>query len=429
MKRLSEYFPTRESRNYGINIVEGALYITSGAFLSPQTVLPALITRLGGSNLIVGALPLIIYGGAFLPQIFAARYVETHPWKKPWVVNTGLPQRLLVLAIAAGIALLGGGHPVIALTMLVTLLVMNQVLVGISTPGWFDLFAKLTPADRRGRLVGLRNSLGGASGLVASLFLTWLLATFAFPHNYAIGLFVAFLFQMGSLSMLRRLDEAEPSKVVERRPFGEYLVRLPLVLRENRDFRMFLIANALLTIANMPLGFFTVYALMHWAPGEQVVGQFTLSIVAVQVVSAVTIGIVADKRGNKVALLLAGGAAFGATLVALVSPGVWMFYFVFLFTGVNLGTELMARYNLAVEYGPPEQRSTYIGLMNTVLAPFYLSGIIAGWIVDQFGFTAMFLISMVFSIAGLTMLARRVVDPRLARRLPPAGHDPGAVRS
>jgi len=143
----------------------------------------------------------------------------------------------------------------------------------------------------------------------------------------------------------------------------------------------------------------------------------------------VTIGYVADKRGNKVALLLAGAAALAATLVALVSPGVWMFYFVFLFAGVNLGTELMARYNLAVEYGPPEQRSTYIGLMNTVLAPFYLSGIAAGWIVDKFGFTPMFLISLLFSVAGLYVLARRVVDPRVARRLPPAGRDPGGVPS
>jgi MFS family permease len=177
-----------------------------------------------------------------------------------------------------------------------------------------------------------------------------------------------------------------------------------------------MIANALLTIANMPLGFFTVYALARWSPGDQVVGQFTLSVVAVQVVSAVMIGYIADKRGNKLALLLAAGASLGATMIAVLSPGVWMFYFVFLFAGVNLGTELMARYNLAVEYGPPEQRSTYIGLMNTVLAPFYFSGIVAGWIVDHAGFVVMFIVSIVFSLAGLLLLWRGVVDPRMSRR-------------
>jgi MFS family permease len=418
LKRFAKLFPTRESRNFGMNIIEGALYIASGAFLSPHTVLPALITRLGGSNLIVGALPVIIYGGAFLPQLFAARYVETHPWKRPWVVSTGIPQRMVILLIAVAIAVLGGGYHALALGFLVGLLTLNQVLVGISTPAWFDLFAKLTPFDRRGRLLGIRNSLGGAWGLLASLLLTWLLATLAFPYSYAVGLFMAFLLQMGSVFLLSRLQEAEPSRVVERRPFFEYLERLPMVLKQNREFRRFLISCALLTVANMPLGFFTVYALTTWSVGEEVVGQFTLSIVAVQVVSALAIGFLMDRRGNKVALMLAGGAVALASTVAALAPSLWAFRIVFVLAGVNLGTELMTRYNLAIEYGPPEQRSTYIGLMNTVLAPFYLSGIAAGWIVDRFGFPVMFLLSLVCSLAGLYMLAFRVKEPRRVKSAP-----------
>lgn len=411
MKRLAEVFPTRESRNFGMNVIEGALYITSGAFISPQTVLPALITRLGGSNLIVGALPLIIYGGAFFPQIFAARHVETHPWKRPWVVRYGIPQRIVILLIAVAIATFGGHYQPVALGLFVGFLILNQVLVGISTPAWFDLFAKLTPADRRGRLLGIRISLGGAWGLLASLLLTWLLANLAFPYSYAVGFLLAFFLQMGSVMLLGRLDEAEPSRVVERRPVFEYLERLPLVLRQNTEFRRFLISCALLTVANMPLGFFTVYALATWSVEEVVVGQFTLSLVAVQVVSALAIGYLMDRRGNKVALMLAGGAVALASTVALLAPSLWVFRIVFVLAGINLGTELMTRYNLAIEYGPPEQRSTYVGLMNTVLAPFYLSGIAAGWIVDRFGFPAMFLLSLTCSLAGMYMLAFRVKEP------------------
>jgi len=37
-------------RNARLHLVEGALYVASGAFLSPQTVLPALIVMLGGRS-------------------------------------------------------------------------------------------------------------------------------------------------------------------------------------------------------------------------------------------------------------------------------------------------------------------------------------------------------------------------------------------
>ena len=83
-----------------------------------------------------------------------------------------------------------------------------------------------------------------------------------------------------------------------------------------------------------------------------------------------------------------------------------------MFLGVNLGTELLARYNISVEYGPPEQRSTYVGLMNTVIAPFYLVGMLGGTISDAFGYTTVFWIGTIASVIGILMMVFRVQDPR-----------------
>src|SRR5512135_3197401 len=83
-------------RNFIINIFEGGSYISSSAFVSVQTVLPALVARLGGSNIEVGALGVIGWVFVFLPQIFAVRYGDTLPWKKPYVVWLGLAQRSVI---------------------------------------------------------------------------------------------------------------------------------------------------------------------------------------------------------------------------------------------------------------------------------------------------------------------------------------------
>ena len=69
-------------RNFILNVFEGGTYLSSNGFISVQTVLPALVARLGGTNVQVGAVSVISFVGAFLPQVFAARYAESAPWKK-----------------------------------------------------------------------------------------------------------------------------------------------------------------------------------------------------------------------------------------------------------------------------------------------------------------------------------------------------------
>lgn len=401
-----------EHRNFVLNAAEGALFISSGAFINAQTVLPALVSRLGGSNVVVGALGVLVYVGVFLPQIFSARHVETFPWKKRWAIKMGATHRLFVLAMGVMLLIFGGDQPAVALWSFMALFTMMQVIIGVATPGWFEMFAKLTPPGKRGRLVGVRNSLGGAAAFVCGLVLTWLLGSFAFPLSFAIAFFAAFLLQTGSLATQFSLIETEPSVTTARRPVVEFLKDLPGILRANSPFRTFIASCAVLTFATMPVGFFTVYALQQFNADESVVGAFTLTMVAIQVVSALVNGYIADRYGNKLPLIISAVALLLASLTAFLAPSLGWFTLVYLFLGVNLGTEMMARYNMSIEYGPARQRSTYVGLMNTMLAPFYLSGMIGGLLSEWFGLRAVFAIGTAISLTGLYVLVKRVVDPR-----------------
>ncbi|MBI4535231.1 MAG: MFS transporter [Ignavibacteriae bacterium] len=399
-------------RNFVVNAIEGAFYISGAAFTSVQTVLPALVIRLGGGNVAVGAVSVIAWVGVFLPQILAARYTETLPWKKPWAVWVGLIQRTTTFFIGLSIVLFGSSNPAVALAFFLVLFSLSQTLLGVATPGWFDLVAKLTPARRRGRLAGIRNSLGGVGGLLCGLMLTWFLGTFEFPTSYALAFFSAFVMQMVSIGVQWRLVEREPSKVVPRRSMVAYLRGQPHVFRENPEFKTFITASAFQILASIPVGFFTAYAMSAFGARGSIIGEFTLTIVAIQVVSALVNGIIADRYGNKVALVIAAIAMLCASVWALVAPSLDWFRLVYMFLGISLGTEILARYNMAIEYGPVEQRSSYIGLTNTVLAPFYLSSLVGGWISDTFGYAAVFGVGVLFSLVAISLLISKVKDPR-----------------
>lgn len=401
-----------ERKNFVLNFVEGAFFSASGSLMSPQTVLPVIVAMLGGGNIAIGALSVIVWVGLFLPQIFAARYVETLPWKKPWAIKFGIAQRVTVLCIGLGLLLFGAGQPTFALVLFFVFYSLCQILLGVTTPGWFDMFAKMVPTRKRGRLVGIRSSLGGIGAFCCGLILTWLLARFSFPLGFAFAFFLAFGLQSASIVVQMALIETEPSPTSERQPLAAYLRDLPRVLRENAAFKHFLVASMFQIVAAMPVGFYAVYAMSRFNLSNAAVGTFTLAVVGVQVATSLLIGYLADKKGNKLTLMIAAVALLCANVLALFAPSAEWFFAVFLLLGINLGTELLARYNIAVEYSPLHQRSRYVGLMNTILAPFYIVGLLGGTISEVFGYSALFAVGTVASVAGVAMTMFRVQDPR-----------------
>ncbi|MBI4811070.1 MAG: MFS transporter [Ignavibacteriales bacterium] len=382
------------------------------SFISAQIVLPALVSRLGGGNISIGAIGVITWLGLYLPQIFAARYAQTQTWKKPWAIRLGLYQRSVLPLIILTIFLFGKDQPIIALWFFFIFYGAYQILTGMATPFWFDMYAKLTTVGLRGRLSGLRTSLAGGGAFLGAFLLTWLISSFEFPLSYTLAISVTFMLQTISIILQFGLVEEYPSRTMNIQPLKQYFEQLKNVLLYNIPYKKFLLACMPLALAVMPLSFFTVYGLKHFHLTESTVGNFSLIMVIGLAVGALANGFLADHYGNKIALISSASALGLASVLALVSPAIEIFYFVFILMGMNLGSEAMTRHNLALEYSPIEQRSTYIGLMNTVLVSFYLSGLFGGWISNLFSYHTLFIIGCGFSFLGIVLLVLMVHEPR-----------------
>ncbi len=404
-----------EKSNFIYNIIEGALYIAGGSLISSQTVLPALVNRLGGGNIEVGALGVIVYLALFLPQILSSRYAQTIAWKKKWVLRFGVLQRVVIILIGLVVLLIGKQHPHLSLWLFLLLFTINQLVLSVNTPLWFDFITKLTPLQIRGKLIGIRNSIAGFLSLLASFLLTWLLVSFSFPLNYALVFFVTFAIQISAIFFQARIVEDRPSAIHPLPTLKEYISHLQSILRENKAFVSFLLSSVFLILATMPMNFFAVYAINHFNADEHLIGRFTMIGVGGQIIGALLNGYLADKFGNKLALLSASVAVLLSSICAWVAPSVSMFSIVFFGVGIFIGSEMMIRYNLSVEYGHSDHRATYIALMNTILAPCYFSGLLGGVLCNMFGYDLVFLVGIVCSVIGISLLITRVTEPRFRK--------------
>ncbi len=395
--------------------MEGAAYLSSNVLLSPQTVFPALVARLGGDNVAVGAIPIIVYLVFYLPQIVSANYIRSSPFRKPWTLKLGMMQRLQILLFAVVIAVFGGQSPSIALAAFFVIYVASQTLNGLGSPVWFDLVAKTTAPADRGKLMGFRISIGAALGFVNGFLLTALLAFIRFPYNFA-GVFAyAFLLQISSWLIQRRVIETAESQVVRHDSFAALFVRVKSIVLNDLVFRRFLISAAFLVIGLMPTGFFMIASMRMYNLGESYVGLFTVTMVVAQVLSGVFLGWLADVKGHKASLVLCAAATGVATILALLSNSPMYFFAVFFFVGMNLGAEMIMRYNFVERCAPDSERPLYVGVMNVWLAPFYFSATFGGWVSDKFGYTPMFVLGLLATAVGI-YFRHNLPDPSRPRK-------------
>jgi MFS family permease len=396
-----------QSRNFRCHIIEGALYIsTTVALISTQTVMPALIKRLGGGDVLIGTWPVVIYLAYFLPQVVSANKSSAAQYRKPFVIKLGFIQRLHILLLACVIALWGKSAPMLALIFLFLLFISNQMTSGSVSPVWMDFLAKTTSPENRGKLVGWRTSLGAVLGFVNGFILAVLLTIISFPYNYAAVIGLAFLYQMSSLVAQQKVVEEQPSAVTAPVRLSELFARMRFIVAGNRPFRMFLVASALLTASFTSVAFFTVAAMKRLDLSESAVGIFTVVTIIGQIFSGVVLGWVADTKGTKSALLICGISLLLSIVTALFAPSVIWFYFVFVCMGINVGAEMSMRYNFAVECAPEGDRPMYVGIMNAWFAPVYLISPFAGLLSAVHGYNCVFWLSLVIGSAGIILLVK-----------------------
>jgi MFS family permease len=73
---------------------------------------------------------------------------------------------------------------------------------------------------------------------------------------------------------------------------------------------------------------------------------------------------------------------------------------------------MVSRLTIIAEICLEDDRPTYIALTNLITAPFVLSGLFGGWIANNLGYNAVFIIAGIFAIAALIWLILMVEEPR-----------------
>lgn len=400
-------------RNFICNVFDGALFSFAMSFVSLSTVLPVFIKNIGGSNIAVGFIPVFWTVGFNFPQILIANYSSRKKYKKELLLKTSLLQRLpwLLLSFVSYIA----GSSVqsnLGLILFFSCFAMAAVAGSLNLPGWFDLIAKITPVQLRGRLFAARSILGGIFGIIGGWIVSIVLEKIKFPESYSLLFLMAFMTMMVSYIFLILLKEENPDIIKNLTGYKDFFNRLPGILRDERNFRNYLVADALLITALMSDVFYSVNALKKFSLPDSYIGDFTIVIMSSLIIGNLFFGFIADRFGHKLNLMLASVSTVFASLIALNAVSLKYYIPVFIGAAFTVTLQQVSRLPIIAELSGEKNRQTFIALTNMITSPFSLAGIAGGWIANRYGYDIVFIISSVCASFAAIWLYIKVDEPR-----------------
>lgn len=407
-------------RNMIANFTHGIFGMTGFRIIYAPTLIPAYLLLMSGSTIVVGTGQALLQLGLLATPIISATALEHRTRILPAALRYGAMMRGAVLGLAmAGFFL--GGWPLVIVSLLC--LALLGLFNGMQRVAFQMLIGKLIPIDRRGRLQGWRNLLGGA--LAAGLSYAagrWLIDANVWGNGFATTFLFAFaLTSIGLVALQFGVREPESPAVRPSASLRKRLNDIPQLMAD-RDYRWFVIAQACAMAGGIAAPFYIIIAQQTMTLDGQTIGLLSLAYIGADTLSNLLWGYAGDRFGYRATMLTALVATLCgfALLASHVSPATTIAAFAAF--GVGGAGYSMSSQTMVLEFGLREDLPMRIALSamveGGVLA---LMPLIGGLLLAAAGATALLGAAGLLSSFALLVIGRRVADPR--RRAAPVWDD------
>ncbi len=399
--------------NFIVNILDGGFFGFALGFTSFGTILPLFVSNLTESAVLIGLIPAIHNVGWQFPQLFTARWIARMRKLKGWILLLTIQERLPFLFLALVAWFLYSSHPTLALVFTFLLLIWQGLGGGVTANIWQILMGRIIPGKFRGRFFGFQSAAANLLSSVGAVAAGIILEKLESPLDFTILFSLTTLWMVFSwyfLSLTR-----EPDVPVEiNNPISESLgTKIRMALHKEPSFSWFLLYRMLYQFGSMSSAFFMVYAVKKLGVSEAIAGILTSVLLITAVVANPILGWLADHwKKNGILVLGAIASGVGAFIAWLAPNGNWFFLVVFLQGIANVSYWTIGM-TMTLEYGSEEDRPTYVGLSNTMVAPAtIIAPLIGGLLADASGYRVTFLVSAFLSILTAWLIHKLVKDPQ-----------------
>lgn len=395
--------------------MDATFYGFALSFASFTTILPLFFSTLTNSTMLIGMVAAVHSIGWFFPQLLTAKRVGRLSRYRPMVLGMTLHERLPYFLLA-GVAFLAAGvvSREIALLLAFGVVIWQALGAGLTATAWQSMIAKVIPDNMRGTFYGIQSSAANLTGIGGAVLAGVLVQTLPAPWNFTLPFVLCGIFMMVSFVFLARTREPaiEPPKEMTL-SWREFIDRLIAILRENPNYRWFIVARMVTQVATIGSAFYTVYAVRQFNVEAGTLGLMTGVMSLALTLATPLFGWLGDRYSHRLAYAVGMVLIGTSAVIALVAPSAGWFYVVFALVGASNGALWTTPMALTVEFCSESERPYYIGLTSTLIGPVSLFvPLLGGWLADSAGFGSTFALAVVGAAVTAVMLVFVVREPR-----------------
>lgn len=381
-------------------------------FIDVNTVFSSLVLKIGGSSFHVGMLTGIAVGLPLVTQLLFAGFLAGRPRKKPFLLM-GIYMRVFSLAgMGYTLAISEKSDPfklMLTVFLWVGLFAISGAFAGIS---YTDILGKVLPKTQRKRFLISKQAIASVAMLISAIVVRHLVIALPYPNNYMVIFLIAaalLFIAAGGFIMIREA----PGKANPLSRMLRVIKAIPQVLKDDTNLYnyIWLINTSSLGITVIP--FYVALSKSRFGLLDTQIGNYLLLQFLGMALSTILWGKVAERykfKGISFFYTLIGGLL--PVLVLILSRlSIGFFQWIFFVSGFVVSAGRISIEGILLEITTDDNRAIYAGISGTLSLTTAIFPLIAGMLIEKYGFGTIFIFATPIIFSSLFFLKRIQCKP------------------
>jgi len=398
---------TNSRRNFYAFIWHALFLAFVATFIDVNTVLASFILKIGGTSIHVGILTGISIGLPMITQLLFAGFLASRSRKKPFLL-LGIYLRVLALfGLGYTLSISDSGDPMRLLLIIffwIGIFSISGAFAGIS---YTDILGKTLPRSQRRLFLIFRQFISSSGMLASALVVRHLVTAFPYPENYTVIFMIAslllFVAAIGFLMIKEDAGNASHFSGAIRT-----IKAMPWMLRTDANLKNYIFLINLTSLGITLIPFYVAFSKSLFGLTRNQIGNFVFLQFLGMILSTLIWNWIAKRfkyKGIAFSCIFMGGL-LPLTALFLSRYGTGIYQWVFFFAGFIISAGRISFEGILLEITNNDNRAIYAGISGTLSLTTAFFPIMAGVLIETFGFNVIFFITPPLVMIALLFIRR-----------------------